>query len=169
MGTSRQRCAYAWWCRETAHFHQPHAPPGWPYRGIRCHIEKALKDEFLILKLTISGGCFCCVVPRLYPCHKKGEVWHSSGLSGQCRLFHLNMNLPRVIFQIRLHWTVGSCNCQISASFCSTSTHFQFLFGMRSIFFSSHTRWCSIVIRDGIIDPWTGCEVTGAEEVVFYW
>lgn len=43
-------------------------PPGWPYRGMCCQTEKDLQGKSLTEAL--SGGCFRCVVPSLYPYHK---------------------------------------------------------------------------------------------------
>lgn len=141
-------------------------PPGWPHRGTCCHLEKALKGEFLRWKLASSGGCFCWAVPAFIHYHKK---WRSSILPGSL--------------------TSADCSIWITASgvsFSDVSTlnshpataefpppcvlHRPILIPAwreKSSVQFSHQVMLSILICDEIIDRLTGGEMLDAEEVVF--
>lgn len=65
---------------------------------------------------------FLLCSPSLYPLSQNVEVWHSSGFSDQCRPLHLNNSLQSEFFRC-VYTEQQPCNCWVSTSLCSTSTH----------------------------------------------
>lgn len=141
-------------------------PRGWPHRGVYCHLEKALKDEFLRWKLAISGGCFCCAVPAFIHYDKKwrsgilpgtlasvdGSIWIATPTASLSDVTTLDSQPAVAKFPLPcvLHWPIPVPD------------------DVRRIFFLfSHQVMLSILIQDEIIDPLTGWEMLDAEEVVF--
>lgn len=128
VGTSRQRCA-CFKAQRNCSLPPTACSPGWPHRGgVCCHLEKALKDEFLRGKLALSGGCFCRAFPAVI---HQDQKWRSGILPSSAASFS-------DVTTLTSHPAVAKFPLTV---FYIDPLQFLMMWGEFSL--SSHTRWCS--------------------------